>query len=425
MRDNYAPVIEGFDLSGLVNRYSLQCEQFYVEGDNGGVLLDGSTITDALAAHVRLSWVMNSLSAAQYAALTAALNAGESPDTVRAYVFDPSCNAVRRAKFHVTRPLFQFAFDADAGQMMSFAGGELALEEASPIARFAVTPPAKTAYEYGDALDLAGLAVTQYDPDGAASDITAECTFDPASGSVLLTAGAVTLAVRYDNAPIAAIPLTVAPSEPVDGGDGWTLYGNGWLDIYYGGNMPDFWQDGGPWGKNITSVTIRDSVTRIGKYAFSDCRLLTSVAIPDSVRSVRTGAFRDCDNLSGVTIGNNVTSIEDSAFYHCDRLESVTIGDRVQTIGGYAFSNCPLLASVAIPDSVRLINSYAFWSCPGLLSVTIGVGVTFVGEYAFSACFSLTDVYYGGSRAQWGAIDIRGNNEPLTNATIHYTELPE
>jgi len=43
-------------------------------------------------------------------------------------------------------------------------------------------------------------------------------------------------------------------------------------------------------------------VTRIGRYAFSDCRGLTIVTIPDTVRYIGDNAFRNCSALRGVTI---------------------------------------------------------------------------------------------------------------------------
>jgi hypothetical protein len=46
----------------------------------------------------------------------------------------------------------------------------------------------------------------------------------------------------------------------------------------------------------LTSVTILDSVTSIGRYAFNNCSL-TNVTIPDSVASIGEGAFRDCWDL--------------------------------------------------------------------------------------------------------------------------------
>ena len=43
-----------------------------------------------------------------------------------------------------------------------------------------------------------------------------------------------------------------------------------------------------------TSVTIPNSVTSIGNYAFRDCSGLTSVSIPNSVTSIGNGAFQNC-----------------------------------------------------------------------------------------------------------------------------------
>ncbi len=74
-------------------------------------------------------------------------------------------------------------------------------------------------------------------------------------------------------------------------------------------------------------------VTSIGNYTFSSCRNLTSVTIPDSVTSIGSYAFFYCSNLTSVTIPSSVTSIGDNAFYGCSSLPSVTIPEGVTSIG--------------------------------------------------------------------------------------------
>ena len=73
----------------------------------------------------------------------------------------------------------------------------------------------------------------------------------------------------------------------------------------------------------MTSITIPDSVTSIGWYAFSGCSSLTSITIPDSVTSIEYGAFEDCSSLTSITIPDSVTSIGYGAFYDCSSLTTV------------------------------------------------------------------------------------------------------
>lgn len=57
--------------------------------------------------------------------------------------------------------------------------------------------------------------------------------------------------------------------------------------------------------------------------AFYICRELTSITIPDSVTSIGWSAFYNCRGLTSVTIGNCVTSIGGSAFEDCSGLKEI------------------------------------------------------------------------------------------------------
>jgi hypothetical protein len=86
-------------------------------------------------------------------------------------------------------------------------------------------------------------------------------------------------------------------------------------------------------------------VTSIGNRAFYNCSSLTSITIPNSVTSIGDYAFAYC-SLTSVTIPNSVTSIGNNAFAYCS-LTSVTIPNSVTSIGDYAFRSCSSLTSIA------------------------------------------------------------------------------
>ena len=206
----------------------------------------------------------------------------------------------------------------------------------------------------------------------------------------------------------------------------------------------------------LPAITLPNSVTSIGRYAFQDCHGLTSITIPHSVTSIGESAFSSCygltsviwnaenitdnyeysfgsfvysppfydsgslitsqitsftfgdsvrhipaylcygmKNLTDVSIGNSVTSIGDGAFYGCSGLTSITISNSVTTIGYMAFAYCYSLTSITIPNSVTSIEWCAFEGCESLTSMTIPNSVTSIGSYAFSGCSGLTSVSIG------------------------------
>ena len=161
---------------------------------------------------------------------------------------------------------------------------------------------------------------------------------------------------------------------------------------------------------HLTSITIPNSVTSIGDYAFWDCIRLTSITIPNSVTSIGKHAFENCKDLDTITInsnsvckkfwisignvanprvliiGDSVTSIGQSAFENCSSLASITIPNSVTSIGDWAFSDCSSLTSITIPSSVTEIKAYAFSDCSSLTSITIPSSVTDIEGTAFWGC---------------------------------------
>ena len=198
-------------------------------------------------------------------------------------------------------------------------------------------------------------------------------------------------------------------------------------------------------GLNST-LTIPDSVTTIGNYAFYNCSGLDSVNIGKAVTSIGSSCFSGCTglmsvkwnatkcadftstassrpfngltNITSIEFGNevmkipaylccgltglnctlaipsSVTTIGNYAFSNCSGLNgTMVIPDQVISIGNSVFINCSgLSGTLVIPDAVVSIGSNAFNGCSGLDSVIVGKSVTSIGSSSFSGCTGLLSV---------------------------------
>ncbi len=142
----------------------------------------------------------------------------------------------------------------------------------------------------------------------------------------------------------------------------------------------------------LTSVTLPDNLQAIGNNAFTNCTALKSISIPDSVKTLGINAFMSCKGLQSVKLPAGLTEIAKHLFVNCESLTSIDIPESVETIGTRAFWNCSSLQSVVLPEKVTVVPDYAFPNCTSLSSVTLGSEVTTLGDYAFYGCTSLSEI---------------------------------
>ncbi len=184
----------------------------------------------------------------------------------------------------------------------------------------------------------------------------------------------------------------------------------------------------------ITSVTIPDTLSAIGRRAFAGTSL-SHITIPNSVEQIGAQIFLGCGRLTEVTYNSNFEPSDNGLFLNLPSLRKVTFGgsvvpgyiccdsvslsevviaDGVEEIGHHAFYNCSSLTKVDLPPSlgyigtevfagsglvglslpqhVTSIDRGAFANCARLKSISLPYGLTSIGYLAFEGCLSLEQI---------------------------------
>ena len=164
-------------------------------------------------------------------------------------------------------------------------------------------------------------------------------------------------------------------------------------------------------------------------FIYSDCEKTTitsyignggEVVLPNSITSIGSYAFSGCNGLTSITIPESVTSIGSYAFNGCNNIESLTYNtDAV----GSLFSGYESLKTVNIGDAVTRLEDGAFDGCTNLENVSVGNGIESVGNNVFRGCNFLdyniySNGYYIGNNQNPYMILMSARNKSITSCTV-------
>lgn len=127
--------------------------------------------------------------------------------------------------------------------------------------------------------------------------------------------------------------------------------------------------------KELTDVTLPESIERISIYAFEDCASLTQIELPAGLKEIAAGAFRN-SGLTSIVLPEGVTAVREQAFYGCAALESAALPESLTIIEDGAFAGCSSLAAIEFPDVMAEIGAGAFEGCASLKSVVFPMFTT-------------------------------------------------
>ena len=130
---------------------------------------------------------------------------------------------------------------------------------------------------------------------------------------------------------------------------GWSFDNNtGTLTVDCSGAMEEYASAADtPWyayRSGVRKVIVKSGVTALSSYAFYGCDELVSVSLPDTLQKIGSMAFYNCSNLTEIQIPESVTAIDSYAFADCSGLKTVTFAGDAPEFGTGVFTSDTLSA---------------------------------------------------------------------------------
>lgn len=133
---------------------------------------------------------------------------------------------------------------------------------------------------------------------------------------------------------------------------------------------------------DITSITIPNTVTKIGRYAFSNCTHLANINFASSVVDFGYSAFENTLWLQNFP--SNFVVVNGILIQYKGNESIITIPNNVRVIGDWAFSENTTITKVIIPNGVTTIGVGAFADCTNLSEISVPASVTKISDWAFA-----------------------------------------
>ena len=148
-------------------------------------------------------------------------------------------------------------------------------------------------------------------------------------------------------------------------------------------------------GTAITALTVNSPIASVAEDAFADVTRIQKVTAPIAViEAIATGSLRTANviggeeiteelfanakNLTSVTLSDSIKTIGKEAFAGCSALKSIDMGaaSKLTVIGEGAFAGCEMLTSFTLPENASEIGEGAFEGCVRLVEIVNGTSLT-------------------------------------------------
>ena len=168
--------------------------------------------------------------------------------------------------------------------------------------------------------------------------------------------------------------------------------------------------------KEVTEVTIPDTISSVWMKMFSGCKSIKTLTIPRHVTTIEADGLKGCSP-------ENLKFEDWDSYYRINLLFTAWLGGGGDSPNAYPFKHHLFVGGeevtdVVLPEGLSQVKAGLFQNCNHILSVQIPKGVENINSGSFDGCESLKDIYCDTEVLP----QVRGNNfagVKLENVTLH------
>ena len=132
------------------------------------------------------------------------------------------------------------------------------------------------------------------------------------------------------------------------------------------------------YNKTLEKVIIKGELTRIGAAAFDGANNLKEINLPDSINYIGERAFRGT-GLTEIILPQNLQKLQYDTFSSCGKLKNIVLNEGLKELSTWSLANTKI-EKIALPLTIEVIDVNAFIYCDNLKEIDVGENNNFIFE---------------------------------------------
>lgn len=149
------------------------------------------------------------------------------------------------------------------------------------------------------------------------------------------------------------------------------------------------------------SISLPDSIEKLGHNLFSDSKNLKTIKLPTYIDELPPYMLSGCTSLTKVNMPTQILGFGEGLFNGCTSLEEIPFRAGVEEIPENFCSGCTGIRSLVFPNGITKIDSCAAAFCTNLKAIVIPSTLTYLADDAFKGCPAIQNIRVEGDNPKF------------------------